>query len=604
MSEQPFQPRPPRRIGGDGKPAEPPPFAAGPFGERLRIGRSGRAGPDGDGARRTAASVAAMPDPHAEAPRRRLRIPLGYVAALAIGGLLAGALVVLFWEPGLIERTVGEAEPAAVEPYGLELRDGLPETPRELVAASPIYDLRAPAGTGEATITLALTTPTQDARNLGAYTWTGTEWRRIGDVELALDGSAARAAVAEVPANIAVLRRSRFSSIIAGRLPRDQEAAAQVVEALTIAHPQAWRPGGDGSLLDGPSRDVARQFTPAAAGAGLSIWPSLAAGLDETDVVNEILSDDFLRRAHISAIQFAVQSGGYQGVDVDYSRVSPSLRDEFSAFIADLAANLRRNDRGLSVHVPIPPGGAFEASAYDVGALGAAADFIVVEPPVDPTLFEQAIADSAPALLEAVEPQRLLLALRSDAVVRSAGGLARISQREALRLASLLSVRERGPYPPSSSITLQADSLLIDNSSTGLHWDEEARAVSFSYPAEGGTVTVWIENRFSAAFKLLAVAEHGFGGIHLGNISADPSNAFLWPAVEAFFRLGSPDLRYPNPALFIPIFDVEAGILSGSAAAGRQAWQLPPRAGEYEARVVVGDGDVRVGHVIAVEVGG
>ena len=603
MNEQPFQPRPPRRIGGDEKPAEPPPFAAGPFGDRLRSRRNKNA--EEDGGRRTAASAAAMPAPQAEAPRRRPRIPLGYVAALVIAGLLAGVLVVLFWEPGLIERTVGEAEPAVPEPYGLELRDGLPATPRELVAASPIYDLRAPAGTGQVTITLALTTPTQDARNLGAYTWTGTEWRRIGDVDLALDGAAARTTVPAAPANIAVLRRSRFSSIIAGHLPRDQEAAAQVVEALTIAHPQAWRPGGDGSLLDGPSRDVARQFTPAAAGAGLSIWPSLDAGLDETDVVNEILSDDFLRRAHISAIQFAVQSGGYQGVDVNYSRVSPSLREEFSAFIADLAVNLRRNDRGLSVHVPIAPGGAFETSAYDIAALGEAADFIVVEPPADPTLFERALADSAPALLEEIDPQRLLLALRSDAVVRSAGGVARISQREALRIASLLSVRERGPYPPSSSITLQADSLLIDNSSTGLHWDEQARAVSFSYPAEGGgTVTVWIENRFSAAFKLLAVAEHGFGGIHLGNISADPSNAFLWPAVEAFFRLGSPDLRHPNPALFIPVFSVESGILSGSSAAGRQAWQLPPRAGEYEARVVVGDGDVRVGHVIAVEVGG
>ena len=598
MSEQPFEPRPPRLIGAP----EPEPDAAerGPFGERLPPRR------DDDAGRGPPATAAVRPPPpEPPPPPRRFRIPLGAVAALVFAGLLAGLLVVLFIEPGIVERGAVAEEPEAPEPYAVALRASLPETPRELVPVSPIYDLRSPPAEGGVTLTLALSAPTRDVRNLGAYTWAADEWHRLGDVELVEDGAAARAALALAPDNIAILRRARFSSIVSGFLPRDEQAAAQITEALTIANPEAWSPGGDGSLLGGVSRDVARQFAPAATGAVQSIWPAVTAGLADTETVNDILADEQLRRQHVSAIHFAVQSGRYDGVDINYSRVSPALRSEFSAFITELADNLHRDDRGLSVHVPLAAGGAFGEGAYDLAVLGAAADFVIAEPPADPRLFERAAADSLPALLDRINPQRVLLALRPDAIVLSSEGFARIPQREALRLASTLSIREPGPFTAASSVTLQADSLLIENAGTGLRWDPEARMASFAYPgAGGGRVNVWIENRFSAAFKLLAVHEHGLGGVHLGSISSDPAAAFLWPAVAAFFQRGSPDLRHPNPALFTPVFSVESGILTGSASAGRQVWQLPRAPGSYEARIVVSDGDVRVGRIITVDVGG
>lgn len=600
MSEQPFEPRPPRLIGAP----EPEPDAAerGPFGERLR---PRRVDDPGRGTPATAAVRPPPPPPEPPATARRFRAPLGAVAALVFAGLLAGLLVVLFIEPGIVERGAVADEPEEPEPYAVNLRAGLPETPRELVPVSPIYDLRAPPAEGGVTLTLALSAPTRDARNLGAYTWAAGEWHRLGDVELAADGSTARAALTIAPDNIAILRRARFSSIVSGFLPRDEQAAAQITESLTIANPEAWSPGGDGSLLGGVSRDVARQFAPAATGAVQSIWPAITAGLADTETVNDILADEQLRRQHVSAINFAVQSGRYDGVDINYSRVSPALRGEFSAFITELADNLHRDDLGLSVHVPLAAGGGFGEGAYDLAVLGAAADFVIAEPPADPRLFERTAADSLPALLDRIDPQRVLLALRPDAIVLSSEGFARIPQREALRIASTLSIREPGPFTAASSVTLQADSLLTGNAGTGLRWDPEARMASFAYPsAGGGRVSVWIENRFSAAFKLLAVHEHGLGGVHLGSISSDPATAFLWPAVAAFFQRGSPDLRHPNPALFTPVFSVESGILTGSASAGRQVWQLPRAPGSYEARVVVSDGDVRVGRIIAIDVGG
>ena len=67
---------------------------------------------------------------------------------LLLGGLLAAAIVVLFFEPGLVGR-INEEEQAGETPvqqlttrFQATLRDQLPEVPDVLGLASPIYDLR------------------------------------------------------------------------------------------------------------------------------------------------------------------------------------------------------------------------------------------------------------------------------------------------------------------------------------------------------------------------------------------------------------------------------------------------------------------------------
>ena len=578
MSDQPpggpeFRPRPPRRIG-----------AASP-------GGADRSTPF-----EPAAARAPAPPPEQPRPARGGRNLLLWAAsALVFAGLTAGLLVVLLIEPGLLER---ERDPAAGLPASFEaaLRGALPELPEQLIPLSPIFDVTPPADhEGPVALTISLTAQTRDGRNLGAFTWDGGEWLRLGGAELAHDGSAARVVLPQPPANVAILRRSRFSSIVAGRLPNGAEPDGEVVASLTIVHPDGWRPGDDGSLIGG--------IDLAAAAVSQSVWPVLRAGPAETGIVNDILASDQLRRRHISAIQFAVQSGRYEGIDIDYPRVSPALRGQFSAFITELAEALHRDDRGLGVHLPLTAGGGFGEGAYDLAILGAAADFVVAEPPLDPAQFEEAVAASFPALLERVDRGRVLLALHPDAIVRSSEGYARISRREALGVAALLSVRDAPPHAPGSSVTLQADSLLLENSSSGLHWDDEADSVAFSYPdAEGNLVTIWIANRFSAAFKLRAVQLHDLGGVYLGDISTDPASASLWQPVAAFFEQGRPDLRLPNPLLYEPVFSVESGELTGAGGTGVQIWRLPRRSGSYEARVIVSDGDARVGRVITVAV--
>ena len=93
----------------------------------------------------------------------------------------------LFFEPGLIdtsfntsdEEVVTEDADSTITSVVAESRllQPVPTIPDILGVASPIYELRVPEGRiGPFEFTLRLTNPTQDGRNLGAYTWNGEDW--------------------------------------------------------------------------------------------------------------------------------------------------------------------------------------------------------------------------------------------------------------------------------------------------------------------------------------------------------------------------------------------------------------------------------------------
>ncbi len=527
---------------------------------------------------------------------------------MLIAALLVAAVIVLFFEPGLVETgfnsgdqssAVAEvSETATLAPASYEgwLHQEAPPVPDILGVASPIYELRVPDGQlGPFEFTLRLTTPTQDPRNLGAYTWNGEDWVRLGDATLSSDGISARIVLPETPDNLVILRRLQFRDVIAGRVPRGEEPQSILAGSLTILHPDGWQPAADGSVLgqvDLPAAVIAQ-----------NVWPTVYADADQAELVNDILASDDLRRQHIANIQHAIQHGQHDGVDIHYLNVAPSLRSQFTSFISELADRLHRDDRGISVHIPINASGGAGEGAYDFSQLGASADFIVIEPPLDPTAFQASIDASLPTLLERIESNKLLLALQSNSIVRTATGFSQISQRDALEIASLLSIREPGPFRPGTRVTLQGNSIMLDNQASGLRWDNLNHVVSFTYPDQNrSAVTIWIHNRFSAAFQLRVVSDWELGGVYVSNVSADAGNANLWPAIAAFFESGIPDLRRPNSILFDPVFSVEAGELSGSSGNGWQFWDLPAIAGDYRAQLIVSDGDVRVGHVITVPV--
>jgi hypothetical protein len=528
---------------------------------------------------------------------------------MIIGGAviaLAVLMIVLFVPPIALLDQDEEDAPPPVAPaptavglgFEVALRDSFPPIPDNLRPVSPIYDVASPASIpGPYVLTLRLNAVTQDQRSLGAYSFRDGIWERLNPAILTEDGAGARVDLETVPENIAILRRLQFRDMVTGRLPAGAELAAEAVNALTIINPVGFVPAADGSLLG--------RVEPIPSDVTQPIYPVVFAEATESETINTVIASEQLRRQHINNILLMVQTGRFDGVDITYPNISPALRDAYTEFITELADQLHRDGRGIMINIPLPTRDAsgLNEGAYNLTALGAVVDRIKLLPPLDQAIYRETLVATLPAVLNRVPAEKVLMTVSPMSVLKSAGGLQLLSQREALGLASLLSVREAGPVVVGQRVTLAGDSVFQDGGPSGLVCDQFANAVSFTYPDRSGNiVTVWVTNRFSVAFKLDLVEQFKLGGLAIDDVSADPGTADLWDVVSTSLESGAVRLMLPNPELLVPTWEVESGELSGSGGAGWVVWSTPSIPGSYDARLIVSDGDVRVGHVLEVTV--
>ena len=550
-----------------------------------------------------------QPQPPRRRSPRRTEERRGFGSApLLLGAVVAIAvLVVILFVPPIALLDNDEDDPASSEVAGglapttaveAVTVDQMPDLPDFLTPASLLYSVQIPARLpGPYTLTLRLIQPTQDQRNLGAYTFQDGDWERLNPAILTEDGTGARVALEVAPTNVAILRRLQFRDTVTGRLPAGTEISTDAIGNLTIINPVGFTPGEDASLL-GRIEAIPPDITQ-------PVYPVVFAGQPEADIINQVIASTQLRRQHINNILLMVQTGRHDGVDIDYQVISPALRDAFTEFITELADELHRDGRGLSLSVPIPRRDAsgIKEGAYNLSALGAAADLVKVVPPRDHSIWLDTIEAGMPWLLDRIPSEKILLSLSPHSVEKSLQGFRLLTQREALGLAAQLSVSEAGPILAGQRVTLVGDNIFLDAGASGLFWDRFSRMVSFVAPGQTeDPVTVWIENRFSIAFKLQAISEFNLGGLALEDISTTEGAADIWSPISEFLEQGEVGLIFPNDQLFVPIWEADAGTLSGSGNAGWVVWESPTIPGQYEARLILGDGDVRVGRALAVTV--
>lgn len=529
---------------------------------------------------------------------------------------LAAAMVVLFVPPIALlddEEPEGQATtqaqgdgqvvtgiPTLTPSTGVwaALRESLPEVPDSLRPTSPIYDVEIPVTlTGPYVLTVRLNAETRDQRNLGAYSFEDGAWHRLGAALLSADGAAASVELSESPPNIAILRRLQFRDMVTGRLSPGAELHPEAANTITIINPIRFVPAEDGSLLSlGQAENLPPDITQA-------VYPVVLAEEADADTINAVLASEQLRRQHKNNILLMVQTGRFDGVDIDYQFIADPLREEFTEFITELADQLHRDDLGIMISVPLPSRDAsgLNLGAYDLAALGAAVDRIKIVPPRDQSIFRESLVAALPSVLNRIPREKILLTVSPHSVQKTISGTNTITQRVALGLASRVAVRETGPLIAGQRVRLVGETIFQDSGASGLFWDRFANMVSYVYPdAAGNNVTVWIENRFSLAFKLDLIEEFRLGGIAIDDVSADVAHANIWSVITQFLESGTVNLVRPNEELLLPVWEVEGGDLTGSGVAGWVVWNTPTVPGDYETRLIVSDGDVRVGNQIDV----
>ncbi len=105
------------------------------------------------------------------------------------------------------------------------------------------------------------------------------------------------------------------------------------------------------------------------------IIPSIHNVTNNPGTVVGVLRNPAIRARHVQNIVDEVLARGYDGIDIDYESLDPSLREPFTAFISELSAALHQHDKLLTVAV--------HAKDSDYGGLGGFQDWAAIGPLVD-----------------------------------------------------------------------------------------------------------------------------------------------------------------------------------------------------------------------------
>jgi len=396
-----------------------------------------------------------------------------------------------------------------------------------------------------------------------------------------------------VPANLVVLQSSSQAYQLAGSLPAGALLHGEAAALLNIVSPRDYRPAKDGAIDGQPS--------PLELQAGQQLMPAIvASGLDEADIVNDILREPELRLAHVQAIVNLVAGRNLAGVDLEYTAIDPDLEGQFSEMVASLAESLHANGRKLSLTLPAPVSGSSEnTAAYNWDALGKAADIIKMLPFPDPAGYWDAMPDAIKFATREVDRKKLFLVVSPFSIRRTGGEEQQLGYQEAMRLASEIEIRNPSddPLDPGDGLNLAAKNL----QGPGLRWSDSVAAVTFSFGGNQGT-TIFIENVFSVAFKLELLQAFGLAGLAISDASAGADVANLWPAIRALLESGTPPLQRPNGDLLAPSWEApDGGQLSANSGAN-VTWTAPENGGNFAILLVVSDGQLRFGGRLTLEV--
>lgn len=522
-------------------------------------------------------------------------------AAIYIGGTIVGLallLLVLVLPPISVLNRGGDgnafgAGPADADRPTSSVRSGIPRLPAGLVAESNLFDLAAPEDQrGGAGLIVPLKEKQSEARNLSLYTYRDGAWERLADAQLVSGGTAARGDVPGLPGNIVVLRRDRAALQVAGSIPAGTTVQPEAATVLTTLHPIVFIPTDEGGIIGQP---------PAVPPAGYEVVPGIVA--PRAEVVDNILRSADLRAAHVAAIADAVEQGNFAGINVDYRGINATLREQYAEFIEALAAALHDGGRSLTLTVPMPAttAGETDPGAFDWERLGAAADTIEMTGELDQELYFQNTEAALDYVTQRVEPAKLLLTISSLSVERGGDGLRPMRLDDALGIAGVVAIKREEAIVPGAAVPLVAQNLSPAEGASGMAWDDAARAVTFSYPGRGGKRTVWLANRFSAAFRLELARRYGLGGIAITDVSVEGGGGDVWVPAAALADSGQLTLSKPNGDLFAPVWSAPEGAVDPTSG-DSITWTAPEAPGTYVITIVISDGIDRVAQRLSLDV--
>ena len=466
--------------------------------------------------------------------------------------------------------------------------------PANLVIKSPLYRVQTREEVAaDATFHIPIPNDAEPYETLDLYAWNGQSWVWLPSQVMASEEMIV-SQMNFLPENlyVAVMQTGAPVPLVAAELPAATALPAKVAQTLTEINPVGLYLGEEGELLMRatallePSDDYLVIPT-------IRNWsedsPSRSSALDD------VLTNAALREKHVTAIAEFVVGQDYPGVELDYRRINPDLRDSYTLFVTELAEKLHQLDRLLSVRVERPTQLAvneWDTGAYDWLALGEVADAIKVAASFGPLAF---VADGpVEQMLQWASSQvnryKLQLVLSVRGVEQLNGGLHPVAYTDALAPLSRIAMENaQDLVDPGASVTFALDQ------ATGIAFDESIQTYWLNYTDEhGNRHTIWLENEASLTHKLQMLARFNPRGVTLEHLIAPDNDPQIWKVAQSYRNAK----LTPQQTEFAVVWQVHSAAggklmeIPGDLNQPEIVWQAPETPGAYEmSAVIAADGE-------------
>jgi len=453
---------------------------------------------------------------------------------------------------------------------------------------SPLYvlSLRGEAPTA-ATLTIPIPNDAQPYDTLDVYAWNEDGWSWLPSTVLP-EEDIILVELDRAPAQFVVAQTRLLPPIVSADLESGQvpeQAAGVIVEINPFA-----------LLLSDDGQVIALSDATAPMDGTFSVVPIVTNkgpdGVIRSDLTDNMLVDAALREAHINALLNEVAVQGFDGIEVAYQAINPSLRGPFSEFIRELADRLHQQGKVLNVRVELPRQIAFDrwdTGVFDWPQLGRHADAIKVPSIPDPQAYvpDGAMDQFMRWAITQVHRHKLHVLLSTHSVDLAGGNPTFLPYQDAMSpFTHLATASGRSEFKAGEQIVFALDA---GTGSTNVMYDEGCHTYWFRYLDERGQEhTVWLQNAASIAHKLKLLAQYNLRGVgfqHLieGRSPGDGNDEQVWQVIREYHTQTIPSMTDQFAVVWTISDQTGKPIenLTTSLKDPQLAWNAPKQAGKY-----------------------
>ncbi len=394
--------------------------------------------------------------------------------------------------------------------------------PAGMTPVSDLYGIET-QGTAPGAVALSITLPDApmpiDDLDLYAYHPDTETWVFVPAL---MTGDTLVARVTEVPRYVMALTAAPVAPIIVAAIDVAQVLSDEVAGVASIIAPSGLQPLLTGMLTG----SLAAGFT---LDANYEVIPAIRNYVDpratDPETVVAILGSADLRAAHVEQITGLAESG-YDGVLIDYRDLPVEARAGLSLFVTELGARLDAAGLKLIVTVPAALNTAegWDTGAYDWRVLGAAADYLQIILPPDPSAFVPGSDRLVEAMLrwavDEVSRQKLLIGVSALSQRQVGDGFTALSLDQALSALGDVTIdvdlAPGGTIPPGTLVTasLNGYSALIGAEST-------SGQPYIDYQDDAGAVVgrVWLATGDAVRYRMSQTAAFALAGVGFDDLN-------------------------------------------------------------------------------------